>query len=288
MRLYIAGLIAAGLTGLAAAPAVAETTCPGNPNALGVSRTVEIDTTGGPGFGMEHYKAYDFLREKEVILTFDDGPQVRTTEAIIKALADHCTKATFFSIGKMALGLPHILREVAKGGHTIGTHTWSHKDLSKLKADEAKSEIERGASAVARAAGVPVSTFFRFPYLRHSKDTLAHLGGRNLGVFSTDLDSFDFKFRSSKALVSNIMNKLDKRGKGILLMHDIQPGTAKAMPALLEALQKGGYKIVHMRSKAKLETLAEYDKAIEKDVRGLPAAGSDRPLSSVVSTVSEK
>src|SRR5262245_24556149 len=96
-----------------------------NPDALGVSRTVEIDSTGGPGFGFEHYKAYDFLVLKEVVLTFDDGPQVNTTHAILEALANQCTKATFFSIGKMAAGMPEILREVAKAGHAIGTHTWS-------------------------------------------------------------------------------------------------------------------------------------------------------------------
>ena len=84
----------------AAPPAVAAKPVCANPNALGVARTVEIDTTGGPGFGFEHYKAYDFLEPKEVVLTFDDGPQVNTTKAILDALADHCTKATFFSIGK--------------------------------------------------------------------------------------------------------------------------------------------------------------------------------------------
>ncbi len=281
-------LAIAGAIGLMTTAPVAAAECPGNAKALGVARTVEIDTKGGPGFGMEHYRAYDFLQDKEVILTFDDGPQVRTTHAILKALADHCTKATFFSIGKMAVGLPEILRDVAKGGHTIGTHTWSHKNLSKLKAEQAKEEIEKGASGVARAAGVPISTFFRYPFLRDSKDTLDHLGSRNVGVFSTDVDSFDFKMQSPDRLVKSIMTKLDKRGKGILLMHDIQPITAKAMPALLDALAAGGYKIVHMRSKETLKTLAEFDALIEKDVKGLPAAGSERPMASVVRTIEKK
>ena len=102
---------------------MAQTTCPGNPNALGISRTVEIDTTGGPGFGMEHYKAHDFLAMKEVVLTFDDGPQKIHTEHVLSALSEHCTKATFFSIGKMALGYPEIIRKVSAEGHTVGTHT---------------------------------------------------------------------------------------------------------------------------------------------------------------------
>jgi peptidoglycan/xylan/chitin deacetylase (PgdA/CDA1 family) len=196
-----------------------------------VARTVEIDTTGGPSFGFEHYKVYDFLVLKEVVLTFDDGPQVNTTHAILEALANHCTKATFFSIGKMAAGMPEILRDVAKAGHTIGTHTWSHLDLSKMKTEaEWKAEIEKAVSAVRRAVGGPISPFFRYPYLKDSKDTLAHLASRNMAIFSTDIDSFDFKFHADQ-LVKSLMGKLEKKGKGIILMHDIQPGTAKAVPS---------------------------------------------------------
>jgi peptidoglycan/xylan/chitin deacetylase (PgdA/CDA1 family) len=256
-----------------------------NPDALGVARTVEIDTTGGPGFGMEHYKAYDFLQEKEVVITFDDGPQVKTTKAILDALDEQCTKAIFFSLGKMALGLPEIIRDVAHRGHTVGTHTWSHQDLRKKSDQEAKDEIEKGISGVRRAVGGPISPFFRYPYLRDSKATLAHLASRNIAMFSTDVDSFDFKRQTAEKLVENIMRKLEKNGKGIILMHDIQPHTAKAMPALLAALKAGGYKVVQMKAKDDLKTLAEYDKAIEKDVKGLPAVGSERPMSSVVRTV---
>src|SRR5450755_1266609 len=123
----------------AAAPVVAKATCD-NPNALGVERVVQIDTTGGPGFGFEHFKAYDFLRDKEVVLTFDDGPWPGNTERVLKALGDQCTKALFFPIGKHAGYRPDILKEVVKAGHTVGSHTWSHKDLTTLTPDEAKAE----------------------------------------------------------------------------------------------------------------------------------------------------
>src|ERR1700716_791112 len=79
--------------------AAAASSCPGNPNALGVFRVVEIDTTGGPGFGFEHFKSHDFLREGEVVLTFDDGPWPKNTPAVLAALQAHCTKAIFFPIG---------------------------------------------------------------------------------------------------------------------------------------------------------------------------------------------
>ena len=268
----------------AALPEAPKAAC-ANPDALGVARTVEIDTTGGPGFGMDHYKAYDFLQPKEVVITIDDGPQVRTTKAILDALDEQCTKAIFFSLGKMALGLPEIIRDVAHRGHTVGTHTWSHQDLRKKSDQEAKDEIEKGISGVRRAVGGPISPFFRYPYLRDSQATLAHLASRNIAMFTTDVDSFDFKRQTAEKLVETIMKKLEKNGKGIILMHDIQPHTAKAMPALLAALKAGGYKVVQMKAKEDLKTLAEYDKMIEKDVKGLPAAGSERPMSSVVRTV---
>jgi peptidoglycan/xylan/chitin deacetylase (PgdA/CDA1 family) len=283
----------AGAAGAAAAnpppapPAAAAQPC-ANPNAIGLAKTLEIDTTGGPGFGLEQYKVHDFLQPKEVVLTFDDGPQVKTTKAILDALAEHCTKATFFSIGKMALGLPEILRDVAAHGHTIGSHTWSHADLAKLSKKDPKlaiEEIEKGLSGVHRALGGNVAPFFRFPYLRDSKETLEHLSQRNMAIFSMDADSFDFKFHKPEQIIKTIMTKLDAKGKGIVLMHDIQRGTASAVPELLKTLKEKGYKIVHLKAKAPATTLAEYDALIEKDVKGLPSAGTERPTSSIIKTV---
>src|SRR5262245_52443572 len=92
-----------------AAASAAQAKCT-NPSALGVARTVEIDTSGGPGFGFEHFKMHDFLRDGEVVLTFDDGPWP-TTPLVLKALAEECVKATFFAIGKHATYYPEILRQ---------------------------------------------------------------------------------------------------------------------------------------------------------------------------------
>jgi peptidoglycan-N-acetylglucosamine deacetylase len=114
-------------------PSSMNAACAGNPNALGVARVVEIDTTGGPGFGFEHFKTHDFLREGEVVLTFDDGPWPKNTPAVLAALQAHCTKAIFFPIGIHATWEPAILKKVAEAGHAIGSHTWCHQDLSKTK-----------------------------------------------------------------------------------------------------------------------------------------------------------
>ena len=159
----------AAAQGPAALPAKAGSTC-ANPNALGLSRTVEIDTTGGPAFGTEHFKQYDFLREKEVVLTFDDGPWPENTPMVLKALTDNCSKATFFEIGEHATWHPEITKTLIAAGMTVGSHTWSHKDLARnpyaKDIEKAKDEIEMGVSAVHMAAGAPIAPFFRFPDLQ--------------------------------------------------------------------------------------------------------------------------
>ncbi len=272
-------LLATGVAAQGAAKCV-------NPNALGISRTVEIDTTGGPGFGMEQYKAHDFLMLKEVVFTFDDGPWPGNTRAVLEALAAHCTKATFFPIGKHALWHPEILKEVAAAGHTVGSHTWSHANMAKQKGDKVKDELEKGFSAVKLALGASPQSFFRFPFLKDPKEAMEYLGKRNVAVFSHDLDSFDFKIRKSEEVIKSVMTKLEKKGKGIILMHDLQTSTAQALPELLNRLKADGYKVVHMRSKAPIETLPEYDEALKSEVKGIAISGNGT-TSSIVRTVEE-
>jgi peptidoglycan/xylan/chitin deacetylase (PgdA/CDA1 family) len=256
-----------------------------NPNAMGVSRVVEIDTTGGPGFGSQHFKTLDFLRDHEVVFTFDDGPWLNTTKAVLKALADQCLRATFFTIGKHSTYYPEILKEDIAGGHTIGSHTWSHADLSKLSPDAAKEEIEKGFSATHFYAGAPIAPFFRFPDLRHPPEMLTYLGQRNIASFSTDIDSFDFKIKKPDQLIKSLMGKLNKQGKGIILMHDFQKVTAAALPELLGQLKANGFKVVHMVPKDQVTTLPQFDEAVLKDQK-LPTV-SQRPTESVVRTISE-
>jgi len=227
-----------------------------NPDALGVSRTVVIDTTGGPGFGFLQYKQFDFLTDKEVVLTFDDGPWP-TTPTVLKALADECTKAVFFPIGLHTTYHPEILKQVAAAGHTIGAHTWSHAhlDSKKLTEQQAKDEIEKGFSAVKMAIGANPSPFFRFPGLAHTQPTLDYLASRNIAMFSVDIDSLDFKSTSSDQVIQTVMTKLDKQGKGIILMHDLQKHTAQALPTLLRRLKAGGYRWFRSRPRRRSRPL---------------------------------
>jgi peptidoglycan/xylan/chitin deacetylase (PgdA/CDA1 family) len=279
-------------------PVAAISSCVGNPNALGITRVVEIDTSGGPGFGFEHFKSHDFLREGEVVLTFDDGPWPKNTPAVLAALNAHCTKAIFFPIGLHATYEPGILKQVAAAGHAVGSHTWCHQDLSKTKGRcqiagktqsveyDPKDEIEKGISAVRWAVGGPTAPYFRFPALRQPQELIDYLGKRNIAIFSADMDSFDFKMRKPEQVRQAVIAKLKKHGKGIVLMHDFQHATAEAAMDLLNDLKAGGYKVVFMKPKFPVTTIASYDEQILKLVKG-PGGGDARPTASVVRTISE-
>src|SRR5580693_4416089 len=260
------------------------------PDGMGLARTVEIDTTGGPAFGTEHFKQYDFLREKEVVLTFDDGPWPENTPMVLKALTDMCVKATFFEIGEHASWRPDISKMVAAAGMTVGSHTWSHKDLARKPfasdIEQAKQEIEMGVSAVHMAVDGPIAPFFRFPDLQQPADLMTYLGTRNIAIFSTDIDTFDFKMRKPEDVIKSAMTKLAKNGKGILLMHDFQHATAEALPELLRQLKAGGYRIVHMVPKQPVTTVAKYDDMVRAQDK-FSNANNTRPQSSVVKTINE-
>ena len=281
--------VAAATPSAGAAPATNIPACD-KPGGMGLSRIVEIDTTGGPGFGFEHFKQYDFLRDKEIVLTFDDGPWPENTMAVVKALTDECLKATFFEIGKHAVWHPEITKQVLQAGMTVGTHTWSHKDLARnpyaKDIEQAEQEIEMGNSAVyMAAAGAPIAPFFRFPDLQHPPQMLAYLGQRDIAIFSTDIDSFDFKLRKPEQVIKSVMTKLEKRGKGIILMHDFQHATAEAIPELLHQLKASGYKVVHMVPKQPLTTIAKYDEMVTHQDK--LSSNNTRPEASVVRTIGQ-
>ena len=260
------------------------------PGGMGLARIVEIDTTGGPGFGFEHFKQYDFLRDKEVVLTFDDGPWPGNTPMVLKALADECLKATFFEIGKHASWHPEITKQVLAAGMTLGTHTWSHKDLARnpyaKDIDQAKAEIEMGNSAVHLAAGGGrVAPFFRFPALQHPPQLMSYLAERNIGVFSTDIDSRDFKLHKPEEVIKSVMSQLEKHGKGIILMHDFKHHTAEALPELIRQLKAGGYKVVHMAPKGELTTVPKYEEMLAHEDK--LSSNNTRPESGVIRTIGE-
>ena len=252
--------------------------CATKPGVLGLSRVVEIDTTGGPVFGGSH-KGNNFLKAGEIVLTFDDGPMRAYTRPVLKALAAHCTKATFFMVGRMAAADPAMVKEVASAGHTIGSHTWSHQNLTPLGLIKGRHEFELGMSAVSKAAGAPIAPFFRFPFLSDSRLVREHAKTRDVATFFIDIDSKDFRTRDPKAVLNRVMIELERQGRGIILMHDIQPSTARAIDDLLAALYDEGYKVVHMVPKGLLDTVANVDGSAEKAIQAKSDAAKAKPLS---------
>jgi len=222
---------------------------------LGVSRVAEVDTAGGGEYG-EQYPPTKLLEEGEVVLTFDDGPHPKYTREILNALAEQCTKATFLNVGEMIKNFPDVSKEVQAAGHSVGTHTWSHRNLGAISLDRAKSQIESAINIADTTLPEGVAPFFRFPYLSDPKRVREYLASRNVAVLGIDVDSYDWRVHSPEKIFKNVFSQLDKTGKGIILFHDIHPQTAKAIPAVLAELQKRGYKVVHLVPKSRIETVA--------------------------------
>lgn len=240
--------------------------CAAADGGLEVSRVVEIDTAGGPLYGdiTKEVKEESFLKRKEVVLTFDDGPMPWITRSILDTLDRFCTRATFFSVGKMALAYPQTLRDVLARGHTLGGHTHTHPlNLKRLKPEKAVDEIERGFAALSIASGGRASPFFRFPGLSDNGFMLDALQKRGIAAFSVDVVSDDSYISDPGKLIRVTLERVEAKGGGILLFHDIKAATAKALPTILTELKKRGYRVVHMRSKSLLKPLPELAEALQ-------------------------
>lgn len=224
--------------------------CADDPKTTGLSRIIAIDASKVKHVGRLQFKKNNMLRKKEVILTFDDGPQHTHTQEILDVLDEHCVKATFFTVGRMAFFMKSQLKDIAGRGHTIASHTWSHpRDLTKMPLEEAKVEIEKGFAASAYVLGSPIAPFFRYPGLNYSDELNAYLSNRGISVWSVDVVSDDTKAgMTPETLVNQTMERLRRMRGGIVLFHDIKEVTALSMDAFLTQLKLEGFKIIHVVS----------------------------------------
>jgi peptidoglycan/xylan/chitin deacetylase (PgdA/CDA1 family) len=243
-------LVAAPLILCLPLAAAAAGPCPGNPNALGTSRTIVVDPREHGRIGTMSYAQTLPLVDKEVVLTFDDGPLPPYTSRILDILAAECVRATYFIVGRMARAYPDMVRRVHRAGHTIGTHSMNHPFPFRAQGlDRSRSEIEDGIAATAAALGNPaaVAPFFRFPGLGRTDPVENYLASRGLMAWSADFPADDWRRISAAEITRRALRRLEAMGKGILLLHDIHPATALALPTILAELKSRGYRVVHIQ-----------------------------------------
>ena len=234
-----------------AAAQTAQQPCPGNPDALSTSRAIAVDAATTPRVGRKHFPATLPLADKEVVLTFDDGPWPGTTSAVLNALKRECVRATFFLVGRNAAAHPELARRELAEGHTVAHHSFRHPRLDRMNPDAAEAEIDRGFAAVdmalyGHATRRPRTPFFRFPGFASTPDLLNRLAARNIAVFGADLWAGDWSPMSPNLELSRVLDRLRATHGGIVLFHDTKRQTAVMLPAFLRLLKAEGYRIVHV------------------------------------------
>lgn len=241
---FCLGLLVCITTSQAAAAA----DCPGHPDALGTSRTLVVDPREHPRIGAMQYGESLPLADHEVVLTFDDGPLPPYSNRILEILAAQCVKATFFTVGRMANGYPDGVRKLRDAGHTIGTHTQNHPIyMKRMPIESARQEIDDGiASVTAALGGTPPAPFFRIPGLSRTEEMDDYVASKGIQTWSADFPADDWRNVSSARVFELAIRRIEAKGKGVLLLHDIHARTVAALPRILRELKARGYRIVHV------------------------------------------
>lgn len=178
-----------------------------------------------------------------VALTFDDGPDASNTEQILKSLKSVNGRATFFLVGSRIEGEEDIVQQEFNAGHEIGNHSWDHQYASNISEKEQRAEMNKTNEAIRKVIG-EYPTVFRCP------------GGITSNVYETEninpiilwsIDTLDWSTKSSQATF-NAIKRVFKKGQNldgdIVLMHDIQDSTPKAVANIVKYLDKKGYQLV--------------------------------------------
>jgi peptidoglycan-N-acetylglucosamine deacetylase len=231
------------------ATAVNAAECPGNPDALGTSRTIVVDPNEHPRLGSMQYRESLPLEDHEIVLTFDDGPLPPRSTRVLEILAHECVKATYFMVGRMARNFPDMVRRIHEAGHTIGTHSQSHPlTFHKMPLARAEQEINEGIQSVTAALGdgTGPAPFFRIPGLLRAEGVERYLASQHLMVWSADFPADDWTRIGPAQVFQRALKRAETYRKGILLLHDIQPRTVEALPYLLRELKRRGFRIVHV------------------------------------------
>ncbi|MGC2811110.1 MAG: polysaccharide deacetylase family protein [Bradyrhizobium sp.] len=239
-----------GLLGCIATQTASAADCPGHPDAIGTSRTLVVDPRQHPRIGTMQYPETLPLRDHEVVLSFDDGPLPRNSNQILDILASQCVKANFFVIGQMARAYPEGVRKLRDAGHTIGTHSQDHPlTMNTMPIERAKQQVDDGIASVKAALGddaAALGPFFRIPGLLRAEAVEDYLASLGIQIWSADFPADDWRHISASRVYDLAMERIEAKGRGILLLHDIQARTVAALPRILHELKARGYHIVHV------------------------------------------
>jgi peptidoglycan/xylan/chitin deacetylase (PgdA/CDA1 family) len=184
---------------------------------------------------------------KLIALTFDDGPDGKYTPQILDILKEYNAKATFFVVGPQVAKNPDVARRIIKEGHTIGNHSWTHSDLTKLSEQKLEAEIEKTQQAVVKATGI-APELMRAPYGAFSDKVLKSIHLEHMKHVYWTVDTRDWAGTSVAEMRKNILSNTHKGG--IILMHSFGgrkhaiEHTVELLPSVIEELREKGYEFV--------------------------------------------
>src|SRR5215510_1586026 len=230
--------------------APAQAACPDNADALGTERVLTVDPATYPRVGRKHFPQTLPLRAKEVVLTFDDGPEAGPTTRVLDTLKRECVRASFFVLGRGAAAHPALVRRELQEDHTVAHHSFAHPLLNRMSVEAAEAEINHGFAAVdaalyGKVERSPVTPFFRFPGFASNRALLERLERRQIAVFGADLWASDWDPMTSGRQLALVLGRLESTHGGMILFHDTKAQTAAMLPAFLRALKSLGYAVMH-------------------------------------------
>ncbi|HJV69888.1 glycoside hydrolase family 9 protein [Ideonella sp.] len=214
------------------------------PDALGTSRTLVLKREGA-AYGRAQHEALP-LEPGEVVITFDDGPRPESTPAVLQALQAQCVRATFFMNGEPLARHRELAQRVRAEGHSVGMHGYQHPHFAAMAEAEQLADLAAMQQAYQQVFGASAPAY-RFPFLEETPTLMAALKAQAVTVMSVDAGIDDWlPDQTPQVLADRLVERLQRSGGGIILLHDAQDQTAAALPLLLKTLKEQGLRVVHL------------------------------------------
>ncbi len=196
---------------------------------------------------VERIRDYEQFKFKKIVaLTFDDGPAYKKTETLLEEFEKRDVRVSFFVLGELAIKQPELVKKAYDMGHTIGSHTYDHKNLKKLSDEKLKYEVGYTNKVLSEIIGDEIK-YIRPPYGAYNEKILEKV---DMSFILWNVDTLDWKKRDAKKLTDYLVNNVSDGD--IVLMHDIHQETVEGVIAAIDILKEKGYEFVS------LDELIEY------------------------------